>query len=331
MMRRTAAFCFAFAMLCSTVCGEDKPAAKSAEAAVKPSPPADKPFKADPAGRDLYKQMIKAMRKADTLSYISRYGIEGKAFKFACTYRAWLKKPNYFRIESERDPSEKKPPPPEAGGGGGILIGDGNLLWIYWPKGRFRCEWEDAKDYEKVRLTSYIKKGAPPGSHSIGHEVGYLGSGVSMPVIDPSTFHGYTDSLQAYLDGVMSLGSEKIGDEDCDKIEVSIMKHQRSWFLWLSKRDHLPRKMREIVRVSYDIIITEDWSSVIVNGDIPDKMFVWRPPKGWTQYKEPPLSIGLLKSGAVAPDFDLPSIDGGQVKLSDFRGKLVWLNVWRAG
>ncbi len=65
-----------------------------------------------------------------------------------------------------------------------------------------------------------------------------------MPIIDPSTFHGYTDSLQPYLDGVKSLGSEKFGDEDCDKIEVSIMKHQRSWYLWLSRSDHLPRKLQ---------------------------------------------------------------------------------------
>ena len=33
------------------------------------------------------------------------------------------------------------------------------------------------------------------------------------------------------------------------------MKHQRSWYLWLSKRDHLPRKLKEIVRVSYDLVI----------------------------------------------------------------------------
>ena len=71
---------------------------------------------------------------------------------------------------------------------------------------------------------------------------------MSMPIIDPSTFHGYTDSLQPYLEYVKGLGEEKVGDEDCDKIELSIMKHQRSWYLWLSKNDHLPRKLKQIVR-----------------------------------------------------------------------------------
>ena len=109
-----------------------------------------------------------------------------------------------------------------------------------------------------------------------------------MPIIDPSTFHGYTDSLQPYLDGVKGLGTEKVGDEDCDKIEVSIMKHQRSWYLWLSKRDHLPRKLKQIVRVSYDLVMNEEWSSVTINADIPDTMFAWKPPEGWTEWKMPP-------------------------------------------
>ena len=190
------------------------------------------------------------------------------------------------------------------GGGSGILIGDGNTLWIYWPQGRFQYGPEDPKAYEKTRLTSYMKKPAPPGGHSIGHETGWLGAGMGMPIIDPSTFHGYTDSLQPYLDGVKSLGAEKVGAEDCDQIEVSIMKHQRSWYLWLSKRDHLPRKLKEIVRVSYDLVMKEDWSSVTINADIPDTMFAWKPPKGWTEWKQPPIEAGLLKPGAKAPDFD---------------------------
>jgi len=34
------------------------------------------------------------------------------------------------------------------------------------------------------------------------------------------------------------------------------------------------------------------------------------------------------KKGSVAPDFELKSLDGKQVKLSDFRGKAVVLNFW---
>ena len=122
------------------------------------------------------------MQKAKSLSYVSHYEIEGsKGFKSDCTYRAWLKKPNYFRLEAEL-PAVKKMllKVLGAGGGGGILIGDGSTLWIYWPDGRFNYG-DDPKTYEKTRLTSYMTKPAPPGGHSIGHETGFLGAGMSMP------------------------------------------------------------------------------------------------------------------------------------------------------
>ena len=35
-----------------------------------------------------------------------------------------------------------------------------------------------------------------------------------------------------------------------------------------------------------------------------------------------------LGTGLVAPDFALPGIDGQTVKLSDFAGRPVWINVW---
>ena len=267
--------------------------------------------------------MIAAMRKADSLSYVCHYRIRGKSnVAYGRTYRVWLKKPNYFRVDGSDEKS------------GGILIGDGNTLWVYWPKGRPRFygaggPTEKTDVYEKTRLSSYMTKPAPLGGHSIAHETGVVGAG--LPIIDPSTFHGYTDCLQAYLDGIKSLPAEKVGTEECDHIEVSIMKHQRSWYLWLSKTDHLPRKLQEIVRVSFDLIIDEQWSDLAINADIPKKMFVWTPPKGWKQWKFPDPKDKLLKPGTQGPDFQLASADGKQIRLSDFRGQVVWLYIWRAG
>ena len=216
-------------------------------------------------------------------------------------------------------------------GKGGILIGDGDTLWIYWPKGAPIClATRIQRPINKNVLTSYMKKPAPLAVHSIGHEVGNIGV-TGMTILDLSTFHGYTDSIQQYIDGMKSLPDEKVGDEECEGIEVSIMKHQRSWYLWLSKQDHIPRKLKQIVRVSYDLIITEDWSSVTLNADMPDTLFAWKPPEGWTQWVEPPIEIGLLKPGTKAPDFELVSSDGDKIKLSDFRGRVVWFYVWRAG
>jgi cytochrome c biogenesis protein CcmG, thiol:disulfide interchange protein DsbE len=35
-----------------------------------------------------------------------------------------------------------------------------------------------------------------------------------------------------------------------------------------------------------------------------------------------------LQSGMPAPDFALPGMDGNRVRLSDYRGKVVFLNIW---
>ncbi|MGO9107850.1 MAG: DUF2092 domain-containing protein [Thermoguttaceae bacterium] len=319
----------------------------------------------DPAAHALYDQMVEAMRRAKSLSYVSHYTFattrHDGGVLIDCTYQAWLRKPNYFRVEvvrNVRSPLERlwsptvssvlwipSPMPPllplavpalslaeKASGPNGILIGDGNKLWIYWPQGRPPMTMEEAETPEaskRARLTCYMTKCAPLGGHSIGHEVCYIG--MSMPVIDPSTFHGYTDSLQQYLDGVKYLGTEKLGDEECDKIEVSIMKHQRSWYLWLSKRDHLPRKLKEIVRVSFDLVITEDWSSVARNAKMPETLFAWKPPEGWTPWKMPEPEEQLLKPGTKAPNFELASANGTPIRMADYRGQFVWLYIWRAG
>jgi len=275
-------------------------------------------FRDEPAARALYEKMIETMRQAETLSYTSKYSRKGW---IGGTYMIWMKKPNYFLVETIDRQGEK----------GGTLVGDGNDLWIYWPGD---CPLLDSSrnryNYEKAQSKVYIRESTPVGKHSIGHKMNPLRAGVGT-VIDPSTFHGYTDSLHPYLDGVRSRGTEKVEGQECDVIEVSFMKRQRIWYLWLSKEDHLPRKLKEIVRVRSDLVSVEHWSDVTINAEIPDEKFAWLPPAGWQQWQEPILTDSLLKPGATAPDFELKLAKGGKVKLSDYKGKIVWLYIWRAG
>jgi hypothetical protein len=70
---------------------------------------------------------------------------------------------------------------------------------------------------------------------------------------------------------------------------------------------------------------------VTINSEIPTEKFVWAPPQGWQQWRLPGPEERLLKPGQVAPDFELLSADGSKIKLSDYRDKVVWFYIWRAG
>ena len=238
------------------------------------------------------------------------------------SYHIWLKKPNHFRMEGFHFGQDEP---------NGILVGDGDHLWIYWPKGRPYYSSEDRSEYEKTSKDVYLTKRTPQGRHSIGHEASMLGSGILMTILDLSTFHGYTDSLQPYLDAVACRGVEQFGDEECDVIEVSYMKAQRTWKIWIARRDQMPRKLEETVRVANTIRAEEVWTDVRVNEAIPDEKFVWKPPEGWQQWSLPDPEDRLLKPGTEAPDFELLSIEGKPIKLSDYRGRIVWFYIWRAG
>jgi outer membrane lipoprotein-sorting protein len=228
-------------------------------------------FQNEPAARALYDQMLGAMRQADTLSWVGDYRWEARGQTLGhATYRIWLKKPNYARLEAMRAGTSQPT---------GILVGDGEYFWIYWPTGKPRYGFEYkgtcAEEYEKYQGKFYSKIRTPPGRHSLAHETGELGAGMAMTILDPSTFHGYTDSLQQYIDAVRAMPVEKVGNEECDVVEVSIMKHQRSWFLWLAKKDHLPHKLKQIIRVSSDILMEESWSEVTVDAPLANDRFAW--------------------------------------------------------
>jgi outer membrane lipoprotein-sorting protein len=272
----------------------------------------------EPAAHALYDGMIAALRQADSLSYRCVYSRPGEK---AQQYLIWLQKPNSFRVEALNT----------RGSLTGTLVGDGAHLWVYWPG---PCPLIDPEDTNLPRdqwSSFYRTRATGVGRHSIAHDVLDLGAGGHMPFIDPSTFHGYTDSLQPYLDGVAGRGTDKIGSELCDVIEVSFMNAQRTWYLWLSQRDHLPRQAKQILRGLATLVGVERWRDVVLNDAIPPDRFVWSPPEGWRPWTAPDPAAKLLKPGQPAPDFTLAALDGGKIKLSDFRDKIVWLYIWRSG
>lgn len=272
----------------------------------------------DPQARALYDRMIAALREARTLSYQATYqwAFDRRDLGLAGFYKAWLGKPNYFRIEAY--PCRELY---------GTLVGDGRNLWVFWPAGRPAFS-ADEPESEELRRKQYITKPAPIGGHSIGHEIVRIGG---TAILDPSIFHGYTDSLQPYVSGVTRVGAEHVGDLECDVIEVSILDGQRTWELWLARQDNLPRKITEVVRVTETIVRREEWADVKLNEPIAGELFTWQPPPGWREWSEPDPAAKLLQPGWRAPDFELLCADGRRRRLSDYKDNIVWLVFWRYG
>lgn len=281
-------------------------------------------FKDEPAAHAIYDRTLDTFRKADAFHCRSTYTWDSAGLRLGeGTYEMWLQKPNYVRVEAIGGPITA------------ILVGDGETFWTSWPKGRPKWSFEEsadrAKEYERTRSTSYMKLRSSPGYDSLAHMFPNLGVGMCMPVINPSVFHGCTDSMEGYLDGVRSLGAEVVNGEQCDGIEVSYMDHQRSRLLWLSKTDYLPRRLEEIIRVGRETRTREAWSDVALNQPLLKERFQWSPPGDWAEFQFPKFEEGLLAVGAQAPDFNLPTLDGGRFKLSDQRNKVVWVCFWRVG
>ncbi|MCA9126894.1 MAG: hypothetical protein KDB22_07410 [Planctomycetales bacterium] len=131
-----------------------------------------------------FNQMRDAFQHAETLSFESKYDVEvlGVA-RSAFTYRVWLKKPNYFRVECR------------SGGGteSGVIIGDGSTMWTYWPNGRPQFDFVNESAVQRADWkTSYMRKPATDASLiSLAHEMPLLGAGMGFPIIDVSVFHGH--------------------------------------------------------------------------------------------------------------------------------------------
>ncbi len=279
---------------------------------------ADTNFKNEPEAQAIYEKMLQTIQNANTMYYESALYLISGNYERECTLLVWLKKPNYARVEYKRE-----------GKITGILVGDGENFWIYWPKGRPYIGGENPNEYSLTRTNSYMRLNAPPGRHSIWHQLTYLGSILS--VFQPSKFHRCPESLDEYLDGVRILDTVIVNNEECIVIEVSYMKNQRSKCYWISNNDFLPKKMLEITRVSKTLITFETWTNTRLNLEIADEKFTWKPPQGWKEFVLPALEEGLLKPGTEAPDFECSTIDGKKIRLSDYRGKVVWLVFWRVG
>ena len=71
----------------------------------------------------------------------------------------------------------------------------------------------------------------------------------------------------------------------------------------------------------------EEYTGWKLDAPLAPSLFAWTPPAGATPYKAPE-QPALLAAGTLAPDFTVAKYGGGDLKLSDYRGKVVVLDFW---
>ena len=272
----------------------------------------------EPEAHALYEAMIEAVRKVKSLSYTSACsGPDGRV----SNYLVWIKQPKTFHVALTNVPSARST----------TLVGDGTDLWIYWSGDRPYLRTDNVESYEETRSDVYLQEAGSVGAISIKDKIASLGVAWFEIIFDPSILHARADSFDPYIDGIRSRGSNKAGGELCDVIEVSYMRAQRTRFFWLSQEDHLPRRIKEVVRLAEPRVTVEEWSDVTVNPEIAPQKFTWAPPKDWRPFSPLKPESYLLTPGQEAPDFELRSAGKGTLSLSDYRGSVVWLCVWQVG
>jgi outer membrane lipoprotein-sorting protein len=180
-------------------------------------------FPDEPAVHAQYDKLVQILQQAESFSYDStyRWGARGEEIGHA-TYQLWMKKPGLARLEAYRD-----------GRLTGTLVGDGEQFWIFWPDKRPMMSLESEAEYATSSTKVYMREARPANLYSIAHQTSKLGS-MGMLIMQPSIVHGNMGSLEEYLDAVRGRGTEEVGGETCEVIELSYMKGQRSKYYWLA-------------------------------------------------------------------------------------------------
>ncbi len=272
----------------------------------------------EPEAQALYEAMVEAAHQAETLSYGCLCDGSDSRTSF---FRVQLEKPNRARISLHNGFSKKST----------TLLADGDRLRVFWSGDRPTMKVDDFARYEQPQSNVYVDMVCSPDGDDIVSEMARLGLAWSNLIWSPSVFFRGADEFEPYIDGIRYRGTNEAGGEECDVIEVSYFKAQRIRHYWLSREDHLPRRIKEIVRLADNHVIAEDWFGVEVNPSIDKSDFQWSPEDGYRVWNPPDFDEFLLKRGAEAPDFKLSSISGETIHLADFRGQTVWLCLWQVG
>ncbi len=227
----------------------------------------------DPQAHARYDAMVRSLREARSLSYTAALFNAPDMRK--THYKVSLKKPRDWRVEVTNGMTGKTT----------TLVGNSESIWVYWYGTRAYWKIDTPASHEKTKANVFIKREVCPEGDSIAREIAALGLAWFDPILDPSFFHGRADPQAPAIDGIRSRGFDTVAGEACDVIEISYDRAERTRYLWLSRQDHLPRRIKEIVRLEDDHTLTvARWSKVTRNPDLPPSRFTWSPPAEYERW-----------------------------------------------
>src|ERR1700693_2567096 len=162
-----------------------------------------------------------------------------------------------------------------------------------------------------------------------------------FPESNEYTTHPAGDRLQSslnsydLLDQIVGppriIGSEHLADVDCTVVTIKRPNQTRT--LWIDPKTNFIRKdqVTSVSPTTGDLQSsrTTSFSEARVMANLDDRLFSFDPQKARAKSRLALQREVLVKSvGTAAPDFSLTSLEGKEVKLSQFKGKVVLLNFW---
>jgi cytochrome c biogenesis protein CcmG/thiol:disulfide interchange protein DsbE len=258
--------------------------------------------RADEDGQKLLRELADAYKAADSLSYdmkVTQPARSPGAEPMMVDAKVAEKKPCLARVEVTS----------KAEGVNATLVCDGSTVIEYDPTA-------------KVAL----KSEAP------GDPAALTGRRGGLRSVDLGAF--FSDDPYAMLTAnsvdVKALEPETMDGVECSVVSVDYGRYKEK--LWLGQDDHMIRKSA-IILGTPESGETEAMSTVYTNVQVDPTLGgnVFMPPdlpEGTKVIAVPKMKDRVIVAGEKAPEFTVKSLDGKDVSLSDYKGKILLIDFW---